>query len=516
MKKYINYINAIVGCCLLAACNELDTQPFESYDENTVWGSTESAASFVINSYNGTVTNFVGYAYMESLTPNSIHSDLTTLDGFPIERVDRFTSTAQGLDNYFANLRNCNLIIEKAPNQALKAEGYLLRGLLFFNQTRWQGRFVPILRVLNTKSNEAFRMPYTQNPTESYRYIMSDLTKAAEEMPETSAPGRANKYVAHAFRSRIALQAYAYTKDAQYLDIAIASANAVINSGKYTLASADNFGNMFLPAGQNDREIILGHYRLKLNTSVANFNEMIRVVPNINNNEVRAVGGRLFTDAKGRTFEGWASYFPTQDLIDQYLVAAEEKWKIQNGLVMLLPHGMEGQGAEHSSARLERFLTLCANENIFVANCTTPANYFHLLRRQMKQPFRKPLVVMTPKSLLRHPKVVSGIEEMANGEFQTLIDDTLINAEKVERIALCSGKIYYELLAKREEINEERVALVRLEQLYPLDRQTLAGIMNRYAHNKEIVWVQEEPKLQDLYSVRIRWIPVRYIFTVRK
>ena len=320
MKKYINYINAIVGCCLLAACNELDTQPFESYDEDTVWGSTESAASFVINSYNGTVTNFVGYAYMESLTPNSIHSDLTTLDGFPIERVDRFTSTAQGLDNYFANLRNCNLIIEKAPSQALKAEGYLLRGLLFFNQTRWQGRFVPILRVLNTKSNEAFRTPYTQNPTESYRYIMSDLTKAAEEMPETSAPGRANKYVAHAFRSRIALQAYAYTKDAQYLDIAIASANAVINSGKYTLASADNFGNMFLPAGQNDREIILCHYRLKLNTSVANFNEMIRVVPNINNNEVRAVGGRLFTDAKGRTFEGWASYFPTQDLIDQYLV----------------------------------------------------------------------------------------------------------------------------------------------------------------------------------------------------
>lgn len=142
---------------------------------------------------------------------------------------------------------------------------------------------------------------------------------------------------------------------------------------------------------------------------------------------------------------------------------------------MLLPHGMEGQGAEHSSARLERFLTLCANENIFVANCTTPANYFHLLRRQMKQPFRKPLVVMTPKSLLRHPKVVSGIEEMANGEFQTLIDDTLINAEKVERIALCSGKIYYELLAKREELNEERVALVRLEQLYPLDSKLLQG-----------------------------------------
>ena len=111
---------------------------------------------------------------------------------------------------------------------------------------------------------------------------------------------------------------------------------------------------------------------------------------------------------------------------------------------------------------------------------------------------------MTPKSLLRHPKVVSSIEEMANGEFQTLIDDTLINAEKVERIALCSGKIYYELLAKREELNEERVALVRLEQLYPLDRQTLAGIMNRYAHNKEIVWVQEEPENMGAWAYILR------------
>ena len=213
--------------------------------------------------------------------------------------------------------------------------------------------------------------------------------------------------------------------------------------------------------------------------------------------------------ASPKTLTIWEAQFGdfangAQIIIDQYLVAAEEKWKIQNGLVMLLPHGMEGQGAEHSSARLERFLTLCANENIFVANCTTPANYFHLLRRQMKQPFRKPLVVMTPKSLLRHPKVVSGIEEMANGEFQTLIDDTLINAEKVERIALCSGKIYYELLAKREELNEERVALVRLEQLYPLDRETLAGIMNRYAHNKEIVWVQEEPENMGAWAYILR------------
>ncbi len=320
MKKYIEYISIAVVLTGLTACNELDTKPFESYDDETVWGSKESAESFVINSYNGTITNFTGYAYSESITPNGIHSDLNNLDVFPVERFDRFTGSAQGLDDFFANLRECNMIIEKAPTEALKAEGYLLRGVLFFHQTRWQGRFVPILRVLNTKDKEAFRTLYTKNPTESYKYVMDDLTKATQGMPETSAPGRANKYAAHAFRSRAALQAYAYTKDAHYLDIAIESAKAVINSGKYALTSAENFGNMFVEAGKYDKEIILAHYRLSLNTTVGNFNEMIRVVPNINNNEVKFVGGKEFADAKGRSFEGWASYFPTQDLIDQYLV----------------------------------------------------------------------------------------------------------------------------------------------------------------------------------------------------
>ena len=138
-----------------------------------------------------------------------------------------------------------------------------------------------------------------------------------------------------------------------------------------------------------------------------------------------------------------------QIIVDQYLVAAEEKWKIQNGLVMMMPHGSEGQGAEHSSARMERFLTLCANDNIIVANITSPANYFHLLRRQMKFGFRKPLVIMTPKSLLRHPKVVSPMEDLANGNFQTILDDTTANPDKIERLVLCTGKLYYDLLAKK-------------------------------------------------------------------
>lgn len=183
-----------------------------------------------------------------------------------------------------------------------------------------------------------------------------------------------------------------------------------------------------------------------------------------------------------------------QIIVDQYVVAAEEKWKIQDGLVMLLPHGCEGQGAEHSSARLERFLTLCANENIIVANATTPANYFHLLRRQMKWPFRKPLVVMTPKSLLRHPKVVSPLEDFANGEFQPILDDPMANPEKIEKLVLCSGKMYYELLAKKEELNCDTIALVRFEQLYPLQMDKIEEIFAKYSNRKQLLWVQEEPE----------------------
>ena len=193
-----------------------------------------------------------------------------------------------------------------------------------------------------------------------------------------------------------------------------------------------------------------------------------------------------------------------QIIVDQYLVAAEEKWKIQDGLVMMLPHGFEGQGAEHSSARLERFLTLCANENIIVANATTPANYFHLLRRQMKWNFRKPLVVMTPKSLLRHPKVVSPLEEFADGQFQPIIDDATANPEKIEKLVLCSGKIYYELLAKKEELNCDTIALVRFEQLYPIQHDKIDEIFAKYSNRKSLLWVQEEPENMGAWSYILR------------
>ncbi|MET1258039.1 2-oxoglutarate dehydrogenase E1 component [Flagellimonas sp. DF-77] len=183
-----------------------------------------------------------------------------------------------------------------------------------------------------------------------------------------------------------------------------------------------------------------------------------------------------------------------QIVIDQYLSSAEDKWKLQNGLVLLLPHGYEGQGAEHSSARMERYLQLCAKDNMYVADVTTPANMFHLLRRQMKASFRKPLVVFTPKSLLRHPKVVSTKEEMAKGQFQELIDDPDANATKVKSLVFCTGKFYYDLLAKKEELKRDDVALVRVEQLFPLPIEQMEKTITKYKNADDLVWAQEEPR----------------------
>lgn len=183
-----------------------------------------------------------------------------------------------------------------------------------------------------------------------------------------------------------------------------------------------------------------------------------------------------------------------QIIIDQYITSAETKWKRSNGLVMLLPHGYEGQGPEHSSARIERFLEACAENNIQVANCTTPANFFHLLRRQLVRDFRKPLVVFTPKSLLRHPKVVSPLSEFTEGSFQEVFDDTLADPSKVKRVLFCTGKIYYELLEKQETDKREDIAIVRIEQLYPIPMDQLRAIRDKYNKAQEFVWVQEEPE----------------------
>jgi len=188
-----------------------------------------------------------------------------------------------------------------------------------------------------------------------------------------------------------------------------------------------------------------------------------------------------------------------QVVIDQFISSGESKWQRNSGIVLLLPHGYEGQGPEHSSARLERFLQLCAEDNIQVANITTPANFFHLLRRQMKRDFRKPLIVMSPKSLLRHPAAVSRIGDFTGGHFQEIIDDP-VAPPNAARVILCSGKVYYDLVDYRAKQQITDTAIVRIEQLYPLHRNRLAELFDGYGHGARVVWCQEEPRNMGAWS----------------
>ncbi len=183
-----------------------------------------------------------------------------------------------------------------------------------------------------------------------------------------------------------------------------------------------------------------------------------------------------------------------QIMIDQFITAGEDKWSTQSGLVMLLPHGYEGQGAEHSSGRMERFLQQCADDNIQVVNTSTPANHFHLLRRQLKREFRKPLVVFSPKMLLRYPNAVSTLDEMAKGRFQEVIDDAKANKKQVDTVVFCSGKFYYEASEKAAEMGVDNMAFVRIEQLYPLPKTQIDAVIASYPNAKNLVWAQEEPE----------------------
>jgi 2-oxoglutarate dehydrogenase E1 component len=182
-----------------------------------------------------------------------------------------------------------------------------------------------------------------------------------------------------------------------------------------------------------------------------------------------------------------------QVIFDQFISSAEEKWNMMNDLVVLLPHGYEGQGPEHSSARIERFLILAAENNMQIVNCTTPANFFHVLRRQLKRKFRKPLIVFTPKSLLRHPKAVSSLADFTNGGFRETMDDATAKPDKITRVVFCSGKLYYGLQAEKEKLKNTSVALIRIEQLYPFPKQQVDTIIGKYKGAKAIVWAQEEP-----------------------
>jgi 2-oxoglutarate dehydrogenase E1 component len=206
-----------------------------------------------------------------------------------------------------------------------------------------------------------------------------------------------------------------------------------------------------------------------------------------------------YSVAEHRTLVLWEAQFGdfmngAQVVIDQFLAGSETKWGQPSGLTLLLPHGHEGQGPEHSSARIERFLTLCAEDNLRVAYPSTPASYFHLLRLQGREPVEKPLVVFTPKSLLRHPRCVSPLAELAEGRFEPVLDDFGADPARVRRVVLCSGKVYFDLLKAREDARRDDVAVVRLELLYPFPAAALQVTLARYSSAAAIVWCQEEPR----------------------
>ena len=211
--------------------------------------------------------------------------------------------------------------------------------------------------------------------------------------------------------------------------------------------------------------------------------------------------------ADPRTLVLWEAQFGdfvngAQVMIDQFIAAGEAKWLRASGLVLLLPHGYEGQGPEHSSARPERFLQLCAEDNLQVANCTTPANYFHILRRQMHRDFRKPLVIMTPKSLLRHKLAVSSLPDFTgDSHFRRIVSD--LNPpkdEEVKRLVLCTGKLAYELMEARDKAGDRNISIVRIEQLYPFPGEPLLARLKRMTNLEEVVWAQEEPKNQGYWA----------------
>ncbi len=218
--------------------------------------------------------------------------------------------------------------------------------------------------------------------------------------------------------------------------------------------------------------------------------------------------GYAFGNPNGLTI--WEAQFGdffngAQITIDQFISAAEDKWRTMNGITMFLPHGYEGMGSEHSSGRIERFLQLCAENNMQICNCTSPANMFHLLRRQVKRPFRKPLIVFTPKKLLRYPKAVSSMDDLAKGRFQEVIDDPAVKPNQIDTVIFCSGKIYYDILEQKEARNSgENVAIVRVEQLYPLPEKQLKAIIERYGNDVKYIWAQEEPENMGAWGYMLR------------
>lgn len=330
MNKYLKYSLAyFAGITLLASCDVMDTSPKASFSEEMVWQTEQTADAYAIYTYNEAVGFLLGSPEWEACTPNGIQCSQVGegINGIATE-LGLSSSSNYGFGR-FSNLRACNLLIQKAgestmlseqKKRELVAEGKLLRGCLFFDMARKMGRFVPVTEVLEISDSLKFKMPATQSVAESYRYVMDDLTEAAYNMPETSLPGRANRYAAHLIRSRASLQAYAYTGNKDYLDSCIVSANKVINAG-YTLTS--DYGSMFNENSPTDGEIIWGRYYLSEDFTCGSAAELIQALANIAADDITDAMATPMKNPNGRSLEGWAIYFPTQDLVDQYLVIDE-------------------------------------------------------------------------------------------------------------------------------------------------------------------------------------------------
>ena len=338
-KKYL--IGSLCLCALaLSSCQDtLDTHPTEIYDATTVWGTTNTAQSFINNTMNSVLTN-CGYAGggscvdWEAKTPNSMRCSQVGegIDNFANEL--GITNASDYGANRFALLRQCNLILENVQNSTtisdgdkaqLLAQGHLLRGLVFFDQARKMGRFVPVTQVFDAADTVAVRVAMTKDVAESYKYVIEDLDAAVKGLPTSNSAGLPTKWAAEVILSRACLQAYAYTKDATYLDKALEAAQDVVSNSGISLSTSTG---MFNEKDANNAEILWAYYRLSTNTFIGNITELIRTYPNISvDNQKTSLSPVMLANKNGQTFEGWAIYFPTQDLVDQFLVKDEKTGK---------------------------------------------------------------------------------------------------------------------------------------------------------------------------------------------
>ena len=328
MKKYIKYAFVGLGLLSMTSCmNTLDTKPTQIFDAEAIWGDKGTTEGFINKTYDEIIRDgWVTCVGWESRTPNSAQCSQV---GEGIDNVATETGLGRGNDwgiSRFTYLRRANMILtnvaangklNEAEKKELMAHGYLIRGMIFFNQARTMGRFVPVTQVFESDDEEAVKIPLTASPAESYKYIIDDLKLAAEGLPTANKPGLPTKWAADVLLSRAALQAYAYTKDASYLDICINAAKDVIENSGISLSTSQG---MFNETDLYNSEILWGFYREKENTKIGDYAELIRTYPNISNDDVRMTGGTPFLCPQGRTFEAWGIHFPTQDLVDQFLV----------------------------------------------------------------------------------------------------------------------------------------------------------------------------------------------------